>query len=305
MILFTFPVFAKIGQELQRQLLEVERGQFSIHRFDNQELYVAVSTSVAGQLCTIISSIAPPDEQLLATLVLAHTLKKEGAIDVVVLLPYLAYSRHDKDEPGKSLTLQWIGQLFHASHVDRVITIDTHSDQTHKLFPLPLASLSASSIFAAVIKKQNMTDATVVAPDRGALQLAHTVRQSAHMESPEAYFEKRRTIRGVTHSRLHGEVSAHVILIDDMLDTGGTLISACKKLKQKGVQKITVMVTHGLFTGDRWQKLWQLGVDRIYCTDTVPVSPEVQKDKRVTVLPAVIPLFKEYIEMHNALRQPR
>ena len=99
-----------------------------------------------------------------------------------------------------------------------------------------------------------------------------------------AYFTKKRLPGGIVHSKLFGEVEEQVILIDDIIDTGATLISACIELKRKGVKNITIMVTHGLFTGNVWERLWKFGVQRIYCTDSVPLREQLLREERIGVL---------------------
>jgi len=104
------------------------------------------------------------------------------------------------------------------------------------------------------------------------------------MQSPIIAFKKRRTKTGVTLSTTSGPLTTRAIVIDDMIDTGQTLVACCKKLKSLGVRQITIMVTHGLFTGDHWQYLWNIGVDRIYCTDSIPPAL-LPRDKRITIIP--------------------
>ena len=111
------------------------------------------------------------------------------------------------------------------------------------------------------------------------------------MTTNVAHFKKRRTKNGgITTSQLIGSVKPSVVIIDDMIDTGQTLIACCKKLKTLGVKRITIMVTHGIFTGTDWQQLWKLGVDRIYCTDSIPPSLQ-PKDARITIIP-IAPLLQ-------------
>ncbi len=132
----------------------------------------------------------------------------------------------------------------------------------------------------------------------GALDRCEAVRRAAAMEEPLAYFEKTRTTEGVRHSVLRGETGPQAVIVDDILDTGGTLVSSCEGLQRAGVAEIIVMVTHGLFTGSLWQRLWSLGVTRIYCTDTVPLPPGVASTG-VAVL-SVAPLLREYLALRGA-----
>jgi len=270
-------------------LAGLQRGRFAVSRFANQELHAELETDPAGHACVVLGAVAPPDEHMLATLLLCHTLKKEGARTVTALLPYLGYARHDKAEPRKSRATAWLGALLRASGVDEVVAVDVHSSLVHQLFPIPVRSLSPAVLFARDLRMLPFAEPTIVAPDAGARERCEAVRQAASVGRPLASFAKERTPEGVKHSVLHGAVGRGAILVDDILDTGGTLVSACEGLRRAGVEDIVVMVTHGLFTGRAWERLWSLGVSRIYCTDTTPLPAGLGADP-VTVL-SVAPLL--------------
>ncbi len=270
-MLFAMPRHAFLAGRLA-SLTGLPQGHAVVGRFPSGELRATLETPVAGRPCLLLGAVAPPDEDLLGTLLLADTLRKEGARRVTALLPYLAYARQDVEEPGRSLAAAWLGRLLQASGVDAVVTVDVHSRRIHDLFPLPVRSLSPARLFADWVPAD---DPTVVAPDEGAIERAEALRREAGIRRPIAHFVKRRTAEGVAHTALVGEVSRRAVVVDDILDTGGTLVSACERLQQAGVEDIVVMATHGLFTGSRWRRLWALGVRRIYCTDTVPPPQEV------------------------------
>jgi ribose-phosphate pyrophosphokinase len=271
MILFSFPGYENIARQL-REAAPVQVGRFAVGRYANQELHANIDRAVSGEHCLILGTIAPPDEFLLSILLLAETLKKEGAHKITAVLPYLAYSRQDKDKPAESLGTAWVGALLKSSGIDQVLTIDVHSERDKQLFPIALISLSTDDLFAEVIKRQGLVDATMVAPDNGAIGRCEAVMKAAGMQGGEIpYFEKRRTEKGIVHSGPIGKVGAKVVIVDDMIDTGETLVSACEKLAAAGTQEIYILVTHGLFTGSTWLKLWSLGAKRIFCTDSVPL----------------------------------
>jgi ribose-phosphate pyrophosphokinase len=292
-ILFSFPDYKQIARALQVPGL-TQGGQFHLTRYDNQELHAVVLGDVLGQNCSIVGSMAPPDEQMLSLMLLAHTLKQAGAGQITGVLPYLAYTRQDKVKDGESLATAWVGSLLKTSGFDRILTVDVHSERDQKLFSLPLISLSSAALFASAISNHGLMDATIVAADRGAIARCEAVKEAAGLPSGTTpYFEKRRTDQGIVHSGLIGEVRSRVIFVDDMLDTGGTLVSACERLKNAGVEEIYIFVTHGLFTGNRWQRLWSLGVRHIFCTDTVQPLTRVAEQVNITVLP-VEPLLRDH-----------
>ncbi|HEU5377883.1 MAG TPA: ribose-phosphate diphosphokinase [Ktedonobacteraceae bacterium] len=293
MILFACPAFAPMAHELSAEA-SLCLGEASLARYPNGELHASLHTRVAGEACLLLGTLAPPDEQALSFLLLSHTLQKEGARTVTALLPYLAYARHDRPEAGESLATAWIGRLLQASGITKVMTVDVHSPAAQELFPIPLVSLSPAILFAQEIKHLALLRATLVAPDEGARDRCRAVARAAGMSEEITVFQKERTAAGVVHQGISGSVGPHAVIVDDILDTGGTLLSCCEQLCQRGVQTITIMVTHGQFTGTLWQQLWSLRVQRIICTDTIPQPPE-RCSPQMKVL-SVLPVLLEPLE---------
>jgi ribose-phosphate pyrophosphokinase len=293
MILFAYPGYEYLVPSLRDPY--TGKGKFGIGRFENGELFVTLATPVWRAHCLVLGSIAPPDEQLLSFALLGHTLSKEGASKVTALLPYLAYGRQDRNEPGRSLATLWIGRLFQASGIDEVITVDIHSRAAQQLFPVPLVSLFPAEIFANALKEHQLTDATLVAPDKGAIWRCRMVNRAAGKPDAEIpYFEKERVDHIATYTGPFGKISRRVVMIDDMLDTGRSLVLACEKLVEAGTQQIHIMVTHGLFTGLAWTNLWSLRVERIFCTDTIPPWKPILDEPRITRL-SISQLIKDHL----------
>jgi len=294
MVLFSQKKYEVLGAGLKSTWPASKTGEFELARFENGELHAVVHTPVAFEHCIVLGSIAPPDEQLLSTLLLAHTLKKEGARKLTALLPYLAYSRQDKDKPGESLAAALIGRLLEAAGFDQVITLDVHSEADKRLFPIPLISLETAALFGDALRKRELTEATVVAPDNGAIARAKAVQRAAGLpEGNIPYFEKQRVGTGIVHVGPIGKVGAQAVIVDDILDTGTTLVSACEKLAEAGVREMYIMVTHGLFTGAHWKELWRLNVKRIFCTDAVPLPTSLDKNNVETL--SIVPLLRHQL----------
>jgi ribose-phosphate pyrophosphokinase len=289
-VLFACEGFESIAAALRERLPYLGTGALAVSRFENGEIHLDIQTPINGEHCLILGSLSPPDAQLLSTLLLAHSLKKERARKVTAVLPYLAYARHDKDKPGQSMATAWVGSIIQASGCDGVMSVDVHSKAAKQLFPIPLISISTAGVFAEAIKRHGLCGATIVAPDEGAIARCEAVRKAAGLPPVEVpYFEKRRTETGIVHSGPIGQVGDQALIIDDILDTGITLISACEKLAGAGVKEISVMVSHGLFTGERWKHLWHIGVKRIFCTDSVPRPAHPDIDNIVTL--SIVPLL--------------
>jgi ribose-phosphate pyrophosphokinase len=291
--LFSFPELAHVAKFLY-DLPGLRPGQFSILRYQNQELHASIQSSVSGEHCLVLGSIAPPEGQMASLLLLAHTLRKEGAARITGVLPYLAYSREDKVKPGESLATAWVGALLKASGLDEVCVVDLHSEHDKQLFPLPLKSLSPAALFGESLRKLELTDASFVAPDEGAIARCEAVKSAAGKTAAEiVHFQKVRTAGGIVHRDPIGRVGRRAVIVDDVLDTGATLVSACEKLISAGAAELHICVTHGLFAGQRWQGLWSLPVKRIFCTDTIPGCTGIE-DQRITVLP-VGPLLRRKV----------
>ena len=288
-ILFAYKSYGYIANELIKQPGMI-KGEFSLKRFPNDELYVSLGTQVKNQSCVVMGSISPPETNLFSFLLLCHTLKKENASEVIALVPYLAYSRHDKNEAGKSYTLALIGGLLSQAGIDKLITFDIHNTAVTKIIPIQIESIFPAELFADVIKAKAMHDYTIVSPDEGAIERCRMVADKSGITRKISYMKKHRTEEGITHGEFHGDISERVIIIDDMIDTGGTLISCCEYLNRAGVKDICIMVTHGLFTGKNWEKLWELGVKNIYCTNTLPMQA---LDARIIVL-SIVPILQIY-----------
>lgn len=297
-ILFAFPEFEQTERKLLAHLINFSSGEFVVKRFPNQELHIKLKTKVSDKHCIILGSISPPDNRIFETLFLSHTLEKEKAKSVTGLFPYLAYTRHDKKVQGESLGASFIGNLFQASLVKQIITIDSHSEESKKLFKLPIISLSPAETISNKIKELDLNDITIVAPDEGAIKRAKNVANFLYLNDI-AYCAKTRTPNGVFVDKLHGKTTKIAVVIDDILDTGKTLIGCCEKLLENGVEKMYIFVTHGLFTGNDWKKLWNLNVKKIYCTDTLPISNTVLRENQnvhtISIVPLMIDALRKYL----------
>lgn len=268
----------------------VKIGNSEIERFSNHELYARALTKVDGSDCLIVGSLAPPDKQLMGLCMLADALKHAGASSVSVFSPYLGYGRQDKFQPNESRGIQLVGSWIVASGINKLITVDAHSVHDQDLIGLSLVSLSPASIFTPEIRKLGWRQFTVVAPDEGAINRAENLADSLGQNVPIAHFVKQRT-NEVMHLKLVGEVSPKVIIVDDILDTGKTLISACTELQNRGVKEIAVAVTHGLFTGHDWKRIFQLGVMVLMVSDSTPEAvEESEHDFHIKLLPLALRL---------------
>ncbi len=249
--------------------LQLKTGGCEVGHFLNGEIYATINNPVIGRDCLIIGSIAPPAEQFLEVVMLASALNRSGAKTIQAFLPYLSYSRQDKLETFASAGIMTIGALLKTSGISKITSVDVHSELDKKILGLPLKSVSPASLFAPEIKKLGWEDAVVVAPDEGAIERANALALIAGYHNAVAHFTKERH-DNIVHKSLVGEVGKRVILVDDILDSGQTLLSACKILHSKGTREIAIVVTHGIFQGQKWRLLFDLGVKKILVSDSCP-----------------------------------
>ena len=241
----------------------------TVQRFPNGELRTGVSERVDGRPCVLVGSISPPAGNLERLTLVAHALRRGGAEGITALLPYLAYARQDRAARTESLGLQWAGELLHASGIGEIVCVDVHSAQASEVLGLPLTSLSPAELLVGALPAAWVEEVSFVAPDEGAIDRASAIAQAAGVDGPVVWARKRRTASGIEHLGLVGSPGRRAIVVDDILDTGDTLVSCCRALRDAGVTDIVIVATHGLFTGDRWRAVLAEGVQTIVLTDTV------------------------------------
>jgi ribose-phosphate pyrophosphokinase len=284
-LVFALPRFAS----LMPRSPALERAKIKLSHFANGELDARLRTPVEGRDCFVLGTAAPPALHLARLLLACDTLTRHGAASVHALLPYLAYTRQDREQSGCSLAAAWLGRLLAASGISDVTTIDIHSEHARALIGLPVRSLSPAPLFAAALPELH-TGAVVVAPDRGAIERARAMADALELDAPVTWIDKVRKPRGVVHRRVVGELAPRAIVVDDILDTGDTLVSCAQQLRAQRVDRLEIAVTHGLFTGDRWRALTRLGVDAIHVTDSVPDARRYAS--RIVRIQSILPLIE-------------
>jgi ribose-phosphate pyrophosphokinase len=289
-LIVALPGFEQLG----RSLAGVETVVPEVERFENGEIEVRLEAPVADRDCQLLGTVAPPGDRLVELLLGADTLLRNGARSLMAVLPYLAYARQDRPAEGVSLAAAWLGRMLAGAGFEGVTTIDIHSDQACELIGLPVVSLSPAQLFARELAEALTRDTVVVAPDRGALARAGALAEALGVDRPVAWLEKQREAGGVTHTRVVGEVARSAVVVDDILDTGETLVSCCRRLRSLGVEELALAVTHGLFTGSGWRELGDLGVSVLHTTDSVPGARAMASE--LVRVHSVAPLLAEATE---------
>jgi ribose-phosphate pyrophosphokinase len=289
--------------------IPLEATHFS--RFSNDNLYIQLGASVRSRSVFIVQSLIPPvSEHLLELLMMLDIARGAGAREIHAIIPYFSYARSDKkNAPRISITARLIADLLETAGATHVMTITLHSPQVHGFFSIPTDPLTARGIFVShlreiqQVEKFNHTNTIVVAPDYG--RAGSAARLAHHFNIPSISAEKTR----ISDTKVEiGDLIAkqvvgfrRVIIYDDEIATGGSVITLCRYLVNSGIEDIYTVCTHGLFFGDALDQLLSIPqISHIITTDTVPI-PAQKRPKNLTVL-SVAPLIADAI-FRNYTRQ--
>jgi ribose-phosphate pyrophosphokinase len=269
----------------------------TIRKFSNDDFYIQLGNSVRGKQVFIVQPLCPPCSDNLMELLLMLDIARSGAAkDVCAVIPYYSYARSDKkDAPRISIAARLIADLLVTSGATQVITMTLHSPQVHGFFSVPTDHLTAHSVFVEHLRKKDLSNSVVVAPDVGHAKRTGKLAQA--LELPMAAGEKTRLDDNtVAITGIMGDVKdKDVIILDDEIATAGTITEIVRHMqKRHSIRRITVAGTHGLFTGPAVERLNEIEeIDEIIITDTVP-PPSDQRPERLKVL-SVARLFGEVI----------
>lgn len=248
-------------------------GEYEVGTHSNHEFFITLHHEVAGKTCHVIGCLAAAPERVVELLLLCHTLKKEGAVKISLISPYLGYSRQDQNQQLKSYGLQWALDILAASGVDEIISLDVHNvDFQEKISTMPhLVSISPLPLWEHYFYQYAQQGYSFVLPDKGAYDRYEFLHRYVWV-----YFEKKRNNGEVEIIGMQGKIEQKVVIVDDILDSGKTLLQTCIMLQSMGVQEIVVFVTHGVFSKTLWHEIFALGVKFVYCTNSLPGAAFLQ-----------------------------
>jgi ribose-phosphate pyrophosphokinase len=275
-------------------------GKARVDLFPDGELLVKLDEDVRGRDCFIIQSTSTPvNENIMELLIWVDCLKRASAERITAVIPYFGYARQDRKSEGRTpITAKLVANIITAAGADRVIAMDLHAAQVQGFFDIPMDHLLASKVLSKFFIEQagSMGKFVVVSPDPGNLKAASWYAKL--LDADLAFIDKRRaSATNVTMTNVVGDIAGKtVLMIDDMITTGGTIAEASKILKTHGAGKIYVAATHGVFAGNAIEKLAKSPIERIIITDTIPESERLAPLKeRITVL-SVAPLMGDAIK---------
>ena len=276
--------------------LDIPLGQCEVFQFSNEEVFVRICENVRQRDVFLVQPmVSPVNTRLMELLIMIDAFKRASAGRITAVVPYYAYGRSDKkDQPRVPITARLVANLIETAGADRLVTVDLHAGQIQGFFNIPVDELTALYNITGYLKRKGLENLVVVATDVGGSKRARNVAQSLNV--PLATIEKRR-IGNEDRAQLVnviGEVSGkRALIIDDEIDTGGTLVNSAQALEERGVTQVYAACTHAILSGPAIGRLQASNIQELVVTDTVPLPPEKQLPM-VTVL-SLAPLIGEAI----------
>ena len=272
----------KISKYLKNKLVNS-----SIRKFSDGEIYIEINENIRGNSIFIIQSVSSPaNDNLMELLLCIDALKRSSAKNITAVIPYFGYARQDrKVVPRTSISAKLVSNLITNSGADRVVTLDLHSGQIQGFFDIPVDNLFATPIFARHIKRKIKTRNMIcVAPDVGGTARARALGKMLNVGL--AIVDKRRPAPGksVVMNVIGNVKDKTCIIVDDIIDSGGTIVNAAKILKQRGAKDVHVYVSHGVLSGDAVEKIRKSQIKNLVITDTIDNSQKVKKAKNIEIL---------------------
>jgi len=275
----------------------VERGRARVGRFSDGEVRVEIDESVRGaDVYVVQSTCSPVNDNLMEMLIMCDALKRASAGSISAVIPYFGYARQDrKAAPRAPISARLITDLLTASGVDRIIAMELHAGQIQGFFNGPVDHLYASPVVVPYLQAIELNNPVVVSPDAGGVERARAYAK--HLDASLAIVDKRRSAPNVAEvMNVIGDVEgSDVVLVDDMIDTAGTICQAAKVLKERGAQKVYAVSTHAVLSGPAIARLTESVIDRVIVTNTIPLSEAAQRCDKLHVLSAAT-LFGEAIK---------
>ena len=272
----------KISKYLKSKLINS-----SIRKFADGEIYIEINENIRGNSIFIIQSISSPaNDNLMELLLCIDALKRSSAKNITAVIPYFGYARQDrKVVPRTSISAKLVSNLITKAGADRVVTVDLHAGQVQGFFDIPVDNLFCTPIFARHVKKNiKSRNIICVAPDVGGTERARALGKS--LDVGLAIVDKRRPAPGKSQvMNVIGNVKDKTcIIVDDIIDSGGTIINSAKALKDRGAKEVYVYITHGVFSGEAVKKIQQSAIKKLVITDSIDNQIRVNKAKNIEVL---------------------
>ncbi len=259
-------------------------GEVNYQQFSDGEMSPYIQESVRGHEVFLIQSTFPPSDNLMELLLMCDAARRASASSVNVVIPYFGYARQDrKDRPRVAIAAKLHANLISAAGATRIMTCDLHADQIQGFFDIPVDHMDGSYIFVPYLKSLGLSDIMFASPDVGGIKRARSFAKFFHADL--AVCDKyRKEANKVESMRLIGEVDGmDVILVDDLVDTAGTICKAAALLKEKGAKSVRAVCTHAVLSGNAYENIENSVLEELVVTDTIPLKKESKKIKVLTV----------------------
>lgn len=259
-------------------------GKVSLYRFSDGEFQPSYEETVRGSDVVIIQSTFPPSDNLFELLLMIDAAKRASAHQIIAVMPYFGYARQDrKDKPRVAIGAKMVANLLTAAGATRIITMDLHADQIQGFFDVPVDHLYASSIFLPYIQSLNLPNLAMAAPDMGGTKRANAYAK--YLKSDIVICYKQRSKANVVDSMtLMGEVEGRdIMLVDDLIDTGGTLTKAADMMMDRGAKSVRAICTHAILSGKAYETIENSKLTELIVTDTVPLKRESSKIRVLSI----------------------
>ena len=276
----------KLSQKISK-FLKTKLVHSSIRKFSDGEIYIEINENIRGNSIFLIQSISSPaNDNLMELLLCIDALKRSSAKNITAVIPYFGYARQDrKVAPRTSISAKLVSNLITKAGADRVVTVDLHAGQIQGFFDIPVDNLFATPIFARHVKKNLKTKNLIcVSPDVGGVERTRALARK--LDIGIAIIDKRRPAPGKSQvMNVIGNVNNKTcIIIDDIIDSGGTIVNAAQALLNRGAKEVHVYITHGVLSGQAVDKIKKSKIKNLVITDTIDNSDKVKKAKNIEVL---------------------
>ena len=276
------PLSKNIAKYLKSKLVNS-----SIRNFSDGEIYVEINENIRGNSIFIIQSVSSPaNDNLMELLLCIDALKRSSAKNITAVIPYFGYARQDrKVVPRTSISAKLVSNLITKAGADRVVTVDLHAGQIQGFFDIPVDNLFSTPIFSRHIKKKIKSKNLIcVAPDVGGVERTRALGRK--LDVGLAIIDKRRPAPGKSQvMNVIGNVKGKTcIIVDDIIDSGGTIVNAAEALIKRGAKEVHVYVTHGVLSGEAVEKIKKSKIKNLVVTDTINNSDKVKKSRNIEIL---------------------
>jgi ribose-phosphate pyrophosphokinase len=285
--IFSGNAHPRLASEIGRHL-GLPLGRISVGRFSDGEVSIEILENVRGRDVVLVQPTCPPvNENLMELLVMADACRRASAARITALIPYFGYSRQDRRPRAARvpITAKLVADMIVTAGIQRVITVDVHADQIQGFFNIPFDNVYASPVLLGDVWKQEYPDMVVVSPDVGGVVRARALAKRLD-DAELAIIDKRRPQPNMSEvMNIIGQVDGKTcVLVDDMVDTAGTLCEASKVLKSKGAKRVVASITHAVLSGPAVERIDGSGLDELVVTDTIPLSKAAQACGRIRQL---------------------